>query len=53
VVPLLSWLSMVLPVVGCVIPPDVYCRMLDDMSSSSSSSRLDETRRDETRRDER
>ena len=37
VVPLLSWLSMVLPVVGCVIPPDVYCRMLDDMSSSSSS----------------
>jgi hypothetical protein len=43
VVPLLSWLSMVLPVVGCGIPPDVYCRMLDDMSSSSRAS----TRRDE------
>ena len=39
VVPLLSWLSLVLPVVGCGIPPDVYRRMLDDMSSSRASMR--------------
>ena len=27
IIPLLSWMSMVLPVVGCKISPDVYCRV--------------------------
>ena len=31
VVPLLSWLAMVLPIVGCGIPPEVYHRMLEDI----------------------
>jgi hypothetical protein len=31
IVPLLGWLSMVLPVVGCAIHPDVYRRMNDDI----------------------
>ena len=31
VVPLPSWLTMVLPVVGCAIHPDVYSRMRDDI----------------------
>jgi hypothetical protein len=31
VVPLLSWLSMVLPVVGCAVHPDVYRRMKNDI----------------------
>lgn len=27
IIPLLSWMSMVLPVVGCKISPEVYCRV--------------------------
>jgi len=29
--PLLSWMSMILPVVGCKIPSEVFCRMRNDI----------------------